>query len=44
MNINGRVEKVVDAHKGAALNAKWSNDSSGFVTSNFLVYYLNKIN
>lgn len=36
MNINGKIEKIVNAHKGATLNAKWNKDSLGFITSDFV--------
>lgn len=42
MNINGKIEKIVDTHKGATLNAKWSNDGSGFITSKFFYILINK--
>ena len=29
---NGRVEKTVDAHRGACLAARWSHDGAGIVT------------
>lgn len=30
---SGRIEKVVDAHKGATLTAKWSHDGSSLLTT-----------
>lgn len=33
MNVNGKVEKTVDAHDGSTLNVKWSNDATGFLSS-----------
>ncbi|CAJ0958329.1 unnamed protein product, partial [Mesorhabditis belari] len=29
---NGKIEKTVDAHRGAALSAKWSHDGTGLIT------------
>ena len=29
---NGRMEKTVDAHRGACLTARWSHDGAGIVT------------
>ncbi|XP_063974091.1 intraflagellar transport protein 80 homolog [Diachasmimorpha longicaudata] len=33
VNKNGRIEKSVEAHKGAALSGKWSTDGSALLTS-----------
>jgi len=33
MNHNGRIDKTVNAHKGAVLTGKWSPDSNALVTS-----------
>ena len=32
MNKVGRVEKTVEAHKGAVLSARWSSDGSALLT------------
>ena len=32
----GRVEKSVDAHRGAVLVGKWSHDATGLLTGTFL--------
>lgn len=32
VNKNGRVEKSVDAHKGATTVGKWNNDGSALLT------------
>uniref|UniRef100_A0A915EGG2 Intraflagellar transport protein 80 homolog n=1 Tax=Ditylenchus dipsaci TaxID=166011 RepID=A0A915EGG2_9BILA len=32
INTSGKVEKTIDAHQGAALCARWSNDGSSFVS------------
>lgn len=32
MNKVGRIEKTVDAHKGAVLSARWSADGSALLT------------
>ena len=31
---SGRVEKIVEAHKGAVLGALWSHDGTALITSN----------
>ncbi|KAI6192323.1 Intraflagellar transport protein 80-like protein [Aphelenchoides bicaudatus] len=33
VNANGKVEKTVDAHEGATLAVKWSNDATGFLST-----------
>ena len=42
---NGRVEKNVDAHRGAVLAARWSLDGSALVTgesfTKFDIYQIN---
>lgn len=32
MNRNGRIERTVEAHKGAVLVGQWSNDGAGLLT------------
>lgn len=32
MNRNGRIEKTVEAHKGAVLVGRWSYDGAGLLT------------
>lgn len=32
MNRSGRIERSVEAHKGAVLVGQWGNDGSGFLT------------
>lgn len=32
MNRNGRIERSVEAHKGAALVGRWSPDGAGLLT------------
>lgn len=32
MNRNGRIERSVDAHKGAILVGRWSHDGAGLLT------------
>lgn len=33
VNANGKIEKTVEAHEGATLTIKWSNDATGFLSS-----------
>lgn len=36
MNRNGRIERTVEAHKGAVLVGQWSNDGAGLLTGTFI--------
>ena len=40
----GRVEKSIDAHKGAVLSGRWSYDGSAFVTGSFNYFTVRTIN
>jgi intraflagellar transport protein 80 len=33
MHKSGRTERVIDAHKGAVMNAKWNHDGTSLLTS-----------
>ena len=38
MNKVGRVEKTVEAHKGAVLSARWSSDGSALLTGDSVAF------
>lgn len=40
VNKNGRIEKSVDAHKGACILGRWSNDGSALLTGISLFVFL----
>lgn len=42
VNKTGRVEKSVDAHKGATTSGKWSSDGSALLTCTFVHYIVSK--
>lgn len=33
MHKSGRTERIIDAHKGAVMNAKWNHDGTSLLTS-----------
>lgn len=40
MNKNGRIEKSVEAHKGATTVGKWSSDGSALLTGIITFHYI----
>jgi hypothetical protein len=39
LSLSGRIERAVDAHRGAILSGKWSHDGAGIVTGEFYIFF-----